>query len=147
MATGTLYGQTFTGQYSATAARRIDWVTDTIKVTLHTATYAPNRDTHVFASDLTNELPTAGGYTVGGATLGTKSVSYDATSHETRLIAADPAWTSATFTCRYAAVWKDTGTAATSPLIGYIDLGAQTITGGTFTIDLDQVNGVFKIAA
>ena len=147
MASGTLYGQTFTGQYSATAARRVDWVTDTIKITLHTSSYTPNRDTHVFFSDATNELTTGGGYTAGGQALGTKSVSYDATTHQTRLIAADPSWTSATFACRYALVWKDTGTSTTSPLIGYIDLGAQSITGGTFTVDLDQTLGVFNIAA
>src|ERR1041385_3398305 len=108
MASGTLYGQTFTGQYSATAARRIDWVTDTIRMTLHTATYTPNRDTHVFASDLTNEVAAGGGYSTGGVVLATKSVSYDATTHQTRLICADPSWASATFICRYAAVWKDT---------------------------------------
>lgn len=147
MATGTLYGQTFAGQYSATAARRIDWVTDTIRMTLHTATYTPNRDTHVFASDLTNEVAAGGGYSTGGVTLGTKSVSYDATSHQARLIAADPSWSSATFACRYAVIWKDTGTAATSPLMGFIDLGAQSITGGTFTVDLDQTLGALAIQA
>jgi hypothetical protein len=144
VAAGTLYGQTMTGQYSATAARRIDWVTDTIRMTLHTATYTPNRDTHVFASDLTNEVAAGGGYSTGGVTLGTKSVSYDSTAHLTRLIAADPSWgPGATITCRYAVIWKDTGTSTTSPLMGYIDLGAQSITSGTLTVDLDQTNGVF----
>ncbi len=47
----------------------IDWDSDVIKCTLHTSTYSPNYGTHVFQSDLTNELATAGGYTAGGATL------------------------------------------------------------------------------
>jgi hypothetical protein len=147
MASANWYGQALLGQYSATAARRVDWVTDTIKCTLHTATYTPNQDTHVFFSDATNELTTGGGYTAGGVTLGTKSTSYDATTNETRLIAANAVWTSATFTVRYALIWKDTGSAATSPLLGYIDLGAQTITSGTFTVAFDAVSGVLKITA
>lgn len=146
MATANWYGNALLGQYSATAARRADWATDTIKVSLHTASYSPNQDTHVFFSDSTNELSTAGGYTAGGLTLSGKSTSYDTSTNEARLIASAAAWPSASFTCRYALVWKDTGVAATSPLLGYIDLGAQTITGGTFTITFDAT-GVLKITA
>ena len=146
MATANWYGQALLGQYSATAARRVDWVTDTIKCSLHTTTYVPNQDTHVFFSDATNELSTAGGYTAGGLALSGKSTSYDAATNESRLIAANAQWTGATFACRYALVWKDTGTASTSPLLGYVDLGAQSITGGTFTITWDAT-GVLKITA
>jgi hypothetical protein len=146
VATANWYGQEQLGQFSATAARRVDWVTDTIKTTLHTTTYTPNQDTHVFATDLTNELTTTGGYTVGGVTLGTKSVTYDSTTNETRLIAANASWTALTATFRYAIVWKDTGTAATSPLLGYVDLGATTITGTNFTIQWDAT-GVLKVTA
>jgi hypothetical protein len=89
MATAAVYGNHLLGQYSATAARRVDWVTDTIKCTLHTATYAPNQDTHTFASDLTNELATGGGYTAGGVTLASKTTAYDSATNQTRLDAAD----------------------------------------------------------
>lgn len=34
--------------------------------TLHTSSYSPNRLTHDYTDDLTNELATANGYTVGG---------------------------------------------------------------------------------
>lgn len=147
MATANAYGQHSLGQYSATAARRVDWVTDTIKVTLHTATYVPNQDTHVFASDLTNELATGGGYTVGGITLASKTTAYDATTNQTRLDAADVTWTAMSNTFRYAVVWKDTGTAATSPLIGFVDLGATTITGTDFTIQWAATGIVVSTAA
>ncbi len=142
------YGNALLGQFSATAARRVDWVTDAIKQTLHTATYAPNQDTHTFYSDLTNELTTAGGYTAGGVALGTKSVSYDATSNETRLIAANAAWTSATFTARFSATYSDTaGAGTTDPLLGYVNFGAdQSVSAGTFTIQWDAT-GVLKITA
>jgi hypothetical protein len=146
MATAAVYGNHLLGEYSATAARRVDWVTDTIKCTLHTATYAPNQDTHTFASDLTNELATGGGYTAGGVTLASKTTAYDSATNQTRLDAADVSWAGMSNTFRYAVVWKDTGTAATSPLIGFVDLGATTITGTTFSIQWDPT-GVVVLTA
>lgn len=66
-------------QASAKAfAGTINWASDTIKATLHTATYTPNQDTHVFVSDLTNELSTGGGYTSGGVTLASCTATYTA---------------------------------------------------------------------
>jgi hypothetical protein len=143
------YGNALVGQYGTTAARRVDWVTDSVKVALCTATYTPNQDTHVFFSDITNELATAGGYTAGGAALGTKSVSYDSASNETRLIAAATSWTSASFTARYAIIYVDTaGAASTDPLMGWVDFGGdETVASGTFTINWDATNGVLKLAA
>src|SRR5438552_5213265 len=146
-ATANWYGQAYTGQWSATAARRVDWVGDTIKVALCTSTYTPNQDTHVFFSDITNEI-TGTGYTAGGVGLAGKSVSYDSATNETRLLASASSWTTATFTYRYAIVYKDTGSAATSPLIAYFDTGGiQTVTLGTETITWDATFGVVKITA
>jgi hypothetical protein len=142
------YGQSSLGQYSATAARRIDWVSDTIKVALLTSSYTPNQDTHVFYSDLTNEVAAGGGYTTGGAALSTKSTSYDSGTNETRLIAGNTQWTASTITARYAAVYKDTGTGSTSPLMGYVDFGGDVSTSsGTFEIDWDATLGVLYIQA
>lgn len=42
-----------------------------LTLTLHTSTYVPDRSTHDFVDDLTNELSTGGGYTQGGTTLTT----------------------------------------------------------------------------
>lgn len=140
------YGNGVLGQYSATAARRIDWVTDTIDCALCTSTYSPNQDTHTFFTDLTNEI-SGTGYTAGGVALSGKSTSYDSATNESRLIASNAQWTGATITTRYAAVYKSTGTGSTSPLMGYVNFGAdQTVSAGTFTIQWDGT-GVLKSAA
>lgn len=146
--TATVFTQHLVGQYGATAARRVDWVTDTIKVALLTAAASPNRDTWAFYSDLTNEVAAGSGYTTGGATLGTKSVGSDAGTHEARLLAANTLWTASTITARYAAVYKDTGSGATSPLLGYVDFGASMASvSGTFEIDWDATLGVIFVQA
>lgn len=140
------FARALEGQYGATAARRVDWASDTVKVALTTSGYTPDQDAHDFFNDVTNEV-SATGYTAGGAALGSKTVSYDTATNETRLDAADVSWTAASFTCRYAVVYKDTGTASTSPLLGYVDFGGdETVASGTFTIAWDST-GVLKITA
>jgi len=63
------------GQALAKALNKeIDFDTDVLVVTLHTATYVPNRATHVYVSDLAAELATGLGYTVGGAVMTGKTI-------------------------------------------------------------------------
>lgn len=57
MATAKWYGNAHAGQYSATAARRVDWVTDTIKAALCTSSYTPNQDTHTWRTDQPSTRP------------------------------------------------------------------------------------------
>jgi hypothetical protein len=129
------YNNAVLGSWGSTAARRFDFVNDTIKVTLHTSSYTPNQATHTFYTDLTNELASGSGYTAGGYTMVNKTLAYDSGTHEVRLDADDPQWTSATFTFRIYVIRKDTGTGSTSPLLGYGDMGAdQSISGGTYTL-------------
>ena len=45
----------------------IDFDTDTFKAMLVTSSYTPNKDTHDFRDDVTNEV-SGTGYTAGGAT-------------------------------------------------------------------------------
>lgn len=142
------YGNGLLGQYSTTAARRVDWATDAITVSLHTSTYVPNQDTDDFFNDATNELSTAGGYTSPGLALGGKSTTYDTGTNEMRLDANDAQWTSATFTARIAVVYSNTaGATTTDPLLTYVDFGGdETVSSGTFTIVWDST-GVAKITA
>jgi hypothetical protein len=140
------YGLGLKAQYDSTSANRVDWVNDTIKVALTTSSYTPNQDTHDFFDDVTNEV-TGTGYSAGGATLGTKTLTYDTATNEVRLDAADAVWTTSTITARYAVVYKSTGTASTSLLLGYVDFGGdQSTSSADFTISWDST-GVLKITA
>ena len=180
--------------------KELDWDSDAWKLTLHTSTYTPNLDTHAYVSDLTNELATAGGYTVGGFALTLSAPTYTAANsfgttraNSTAYSVGDVArpaagngflyvattagttaasvptyplvlgqtvtdggvtWanvgagivtltgtnlSAASFTAgpfRYAVLSDRTaGTAATQPVVGLIDFGAnQTGSGGAFTI-------------
>lgn len=143
MATWNTYGKFLEGLVSATAARRVDWVGDTVKVALVTSSYTPDPDAHDFWDDVVaNEVANGSGYGTDGVTLGTKSISLIGASNKVALIAADPTWTGLTKAFRYGVCWKDTGTDSTSPLIAYIDLGAQSLTASDFSIDCDQTNGI-----
>ena len=140
------FGLSLKGQWNTTAGNRIDFLTDTIKNSLHTVTFVPDQDAHDFFNDATNEI-SGTGYTAGGVTLGSKTLTYDTATNETRLDAADSSWTTASFTARIAVVYKDTGTGSTSPLMGYVDFGGdETVASGTFTIQWDAT-GVMKVTA
>ena len=133
---GNLFETVFRGE--------IDWDDDTIKVALTTSAYTPSQTTHDYFNDVTNEV-TGTGYTADGATLGTKTSTLS--SNTFTLDAADITsdWTTSTITARIAVVHKDTGTASTSPLICYVDAGADvSTTAGTFSI-LWHADGIVKI--
>lgn len=134
------------GQMLAKALNKeVDFDSDTIKVMLTTSSYTPNQDTHAYKSDVTNEV-TGTGYTAGGATLASKTLTYDAASNVIVLDAADVTWASSTVTARYAVIYDDTpATDATKPLLGYVDFGSdQSSTNGNFTITWDAT-GIFRI--
>lgn len=115
----------------------IDWANDAMKVALTTNTYTPNQDTHNYFDDITNEI-TDTGYTAGGATLGTKTLTN--TNNVVTWDAANSQWTSgnpATLTARRAVVYNSTpATNATRPLMLWVDFGQDEVAsnGGTFTI-------------
>lgn len=124
----------------------IDLDAATWKLALATATYTPNRDTHDFYNDLTNELGTANGYTAGGVTLTGVALAYDATSDQVRLDFNDPTWTfSADVTFRYGVVYIDTaGASSTDPLMLLLDWGSSQTVSGVYTITVDST-GIFAI--
>lgn len=103
-------------------------------VALVTSTYTPNIDTHDFFNDVTNEVA-GSGYVAGGITLSSTTVILDTTGDEAEFDAADITWATSTLTARGAVLYRNTGTAATSPLIAYFDFGSdQTSSAGNFTI-------------
>lgn len=112
----------------------IDLDTDTMKVALVTSAYTPDQDAHEDFADVTNEV-TGTGYTAGGQTIANSAVTIDDTDNEGVWDGDDVTWTTSTLTSRAAVVYKDTGTAATSLLVCYIDFGSdQSSSAGDFTI-------------
>lgn len=115
----------------------IDLDTDTIKVALLTSSYTPSIDSHDFFDDVSANESSGTGYTAGGATLASVTVTQDNTNDRAVFDASDVSWPSSTIAnARYAVIYKSTGTAATSALIGYIDLGStKSSNGDTFKIE------------
>ena len=94
------------------------------------------------------DLATANGYTAGGVSVGT--VTGTQTSGTFKFSgASDPAWTASGGSIgpfQYAVLYNFTS--PTKPLIGWWDYTAPvTLTNGnTFTVDIDQTNGILTIA-
>lgn len=133
---GFWYGVPAKNQYDGTAV--IDWDTDTMKVAL-LLNHTFQQDTHDFFNDVSAQQITGTGYTAGGATLGSKTATYDTASDQVRLDAGDTTWGSSTLTADGAVVWKDTGTPSTSPVMVGIDFeGDVSTTNGTFQITWDS---------
>lgn len=115
-----------------------DFVNDTLKVTLHTG-YTPNIDTHqVWADVSATEYGTANGYTAGGKTLASKTVTQDNTNDRAAFDAADVTWTAlgplSPATPSHAIFWNDTPTSPADPLIAYWVLGTTATNGGDYTL-------------
>ena len=135
------------GNFLAKALNKeVDWDTDTIKVALLTSSYTPNQDTHDYYDDVVANEVSGTGYTTGGNTLASKTITYDGSNNVIILDAADTTWSSSTITARYAVVYDDSGASnAAKALIGYVDFGSdQSSTNGNFTITWDST-GIVRI--
>lgn len=113
----------------------IDLDTDTTKVMLVTSTYTPNQDTHTKRSDITNEV-SGTGYTAGGATIASPTVTVDNTDNEGVFDGADVTWATSTITARGAVLYKSRGGASSADeLICYLDfVSDKSSSAGDFTI-------------
>lgn len=137
--TSAWYGIPIRNIFNGVANANWDWDADTIKCALTTSSYVPDRDTHDFFNDVTNEI-SGTGYSAGGDTLVTTTATYDTASDQVRIDSDDAQWTSASFTARIAVVYKDSaGASSTDPLIIFVDFGGdETVASGTFTIQWDS---------
>lgn len=138
-----MYYSSLLGQWNGLANAVFDLDTDTMKVSAHTNTYAPNQDTHAFFSDTTNEV-SGTNYTAGGATLASPTVTRS--TGTVTFDAADVVWTqnAAGFTtARKFVVYRSTGTAATSRLYSVVTADADV---GNVTGDLTIVWNASGIA-
>src|SRR3954470_6909672 len=121
----------------------IDLDTNTFKLELLTTAYTPAQGTHDFRDDLgANEATGGSGYPAGGFSLtgltlaiATLTVNWDAGD-------ISQAITGGPFAFRYGVFYKVVGTAATDPLVGYVDFGAQSVTDATVNITNTNQLGV-----
>lgn len=113
----------------------IDLDTDTVKVMLLTNSHTQDQDAHEFIDDVSANEVSGTGYTAGGQALAGKAVTQDNTDNEGVFDANDLTWSTSTITARYAAIYKDTGTPATSPIVCILDFGSdKSSSAGNFTI-------------
>lgn len=112
--------------------KKIDWNSDTIKLALCTSSYTPDQDAHDFFNDITNEVSSSGtNYTAGGNTISNCTLTYTAGTNVLKLDGDDVTFSAVTLTARYGIIYDSTpGTAATNPLIAYIDFGADQSPSG-----------------
>ncbi len=124
----------------------IDWDTDVIKAMITTSAYVPNQDTHRYKSSVTNEV-SGTGYTAGGATLASKTATYDAPTNTLVLDCADIVFTTSTITGRNVVFYVSTGSDATSALIGYWDNGTDFVTTAADLTLTIAAGGLFTYTA
>jgi len=139
-----LYGLTWQKQIDGSAATTV-WTTSTIQCSLHSG-YTMNQDADDFFNDVSGtEVPSTGGYTANGVTIGSKTTNYTPATDLIWLDGADASWTSSTISATDAIVWNNTaGASSTDPLLGAVDFGATVSTSaGTFQITWDA-NGIIN---
>lgn len=117
----------------------IDLSADTCKIILMASGFVFNKASHhVYADVSASELPTASGYTSGGATLTTATLTEDDTNNVGKCTWDNPQWTATgTIVARGAIIFDDTvSSPVADPIVAYIDFGSnQTVlNGGVFTI-------------
>lgn len=116
--------------------------TDVLKILL--TNVAPIATNSVKAN--LTEIAVGNGYVAGGTAVASQAFSQ--TAGLAKLTGNDVVFTAAGGTIgpfRYAVLYNDTPTAPVKPLIGWWDNGSLVTLniGDIFTVDLDQVNGIF----
>ena len=109
---------------------------DTVRCALLTSAYVPSAGHAVLADVAASE--TAGtGYAAGGQAL--SGAAWTLAGSSAALTAADPSWTEASITARYALIYvAKTVAGRTNPLVCLLDFGADRgVTGGTFSVRFD----------
>jgi hypothetical protein len=112
----------------------IDMDTDAFKIMLVTSAYAPNKDTDLKRSNVTNEVVGAG-YTAGGLAT-TCTVTKDLATDQIKFSFSGATWPTSTITARAAIIYKSRGGAATADeLVTYGDfLADKTSSAGNFVV-------------
>lgn len=120
--------------------------TDNYNVILTTTSVAPNpaASGDSVYSNITNEVATGGGYTLGtGVSLG--GVLWTSSGSTSTFAAQSAQWTGASFSARYAIIVRRASTtiAASDKLLAFVDLtggGNATASAGTFQINWNNAS-------
>jgi hypothetical protein len=132
--TTTLQLSLYAAVFDAAMRGNLDWPGDALTLTLHTAAYGPDVTAHTTVADLTDELTTGDGYTVGGTTLASATSTVvaasawpvtraDATAYATGEVVRPAAANNRIYRCVTAGT---TGTGAPT----YPTTAGQTVTDG-----------------
>ena len=102
------------------------------------------------AYNTTNQVADGNGYSTGGATLANPSVTGGSSASTAFVDFDDVSFTSASFTARFAQIYRSDGSAPTNNSVLVLDFGGDfTATNGTFTIQFpaaDTSNAVLRLA-
>lgn len=121
----------------------IDWVADSasIKCALMNTNFTGSNQSQTAAdywNDVSSyEISSFTNYTAGGKTVGTTTLTTTAGSGKTVTLDGDAStvWTTATLTARGAVVYKALAAASDSPVVFFVDFGADVpCSAGDFTI-------------
>lgn len=123
------------------AGNDVNLLTGPVMLSLHTATYSPNRDTDAFFSSATNEIASAG---YAQQTLTGKTVTYDSASDEVRFDCNDITFSfTAAATWLHGVIWINTaGASTTDPLYGLLTWDTSQTVSTTYTLTIDPA-GLF----
>ena len=105
-----------------------DLVADTIKIALFTSSASLGAATTAYST--TNEVANGNGYATGGVELTSRTVSTTGTT--AFFDAADPSWTSATFTANGAMIYNSSNSNKAIAILAFG--GDFSVAGGTFQI-------------
>jgi hypothetical protein len=140
------------GSGSVSSGFPIDWDSDTIKVALFATALSAvvtNSSGYTHWSQIGSAEITGTGYTASGQALSGLSISYNnsGTTTKVKLTASNAQWGSSTLTARYAVIYKVGSSPAASPLICWVDFGAdQSSSSGTFEIQWNA-SGIIEVSA
>lgn len=115
----------------------VNFGTDTFWAMLTTSAYVPNKDTHDFRNDVTNEI-TGTGYTAGGKAIPVVVQAVDTVGDDVEVTFGPVDWTGLTATgIRQIVIYKRRGGAAAADELIYCqDFDADTnVTAGTLTVE------------
>lgn len=129
-----------------------DFENNQIKVAILTSSYTPNIDTHEYWDDVSTNEVSGAGYTTGGKILAGTSLGIDVykdTLNDRAVVqdVDDLSWSKLSISnARYLVFYHNTGTAGTSTLLFYLNLGeTHTLTSQDFTV-LFQLNQLLRLA-